>query len=277
MLLLATLIAWPAAAERPTGDYSIALPDQEIVLATALAAPACLDAPTIKFCFDAISKVQISPGPPPIELEISNPSGGVFSNAAGHLEGDLVAETFPGSFLGTLRGKVGKPVVRMNLQLQAPADFGSLKVLVQAQGRYTCKPGDTSGRLSCVGPMEVCAFEGGRRIGCAKERGFSFELLLESAPLEVKLVGLTTNADDEVEGGGEVVLPTGEKATYDVTGRYDAARDTTDLHLAGKFRAAGSTIDLKKAVLAGGAATSGKISFLVAGQKGKAVLGGGSP
>jgi hypothetical protein len=83
---------------------------------------------------------------------------------------------------------------------------------------------------------------------------------------------LATSAKNGVTGDAEVLIDATPVFAYAAKGKYKPAADTTSLKLARLDPAARTKVTLKSVVLEAGTATSGLVTFKIAGQKGIAQL-----
>lgn len=253
---LALTLSFSARAETPSGTYLIDVGgDQSISVPTEIES-SCETADGVTLCIDG---------------EISTDGSGAVDGAAlfelsGDLEGELEA-----TLSGVVRGSGAKTKVRLAMAVNGEVSSGGLTLDIAAKGRFKCVENMAADGFLCRGKLRLCAFEGGKKVGCESER-LDLELGDSGGPWQLRLLGLETDASGAITGDAQVALSTGQILSYDVSGKYSSRKDTANLRLVGTGDAAGSVLALSKVAFEGGGITGGKLAFRIAGQKGKASL-----
>jgi hypothetical protein len=268
LALLALAAASTARAERPAGDYTIAVDDPQIFV-PVLSEPnapgplGCATEQGVTLCVDRT--VSFFP--------MTNTSGGFAASVLGHVGGHLTPLLdLSGSIGGLVSGPPRKRTATFTLTLAGNVLYAGAPVLATMSGKGRCAaPATNPGPMACLARTNLCVTESRRVLGCV-EHDLELSLPQEGGAWELRLVNLVTTNREEVTGTARVVLAGGEELLprYAVNGKYDVRRDSANLALTGGLR---TRIKLSRVELEAGAARAGTMTFRIANQRGRVDLG----
>ncbi len=230
-----------AHTEPPSGSYAIAIPgDPSIVVLNEIDDSSCETADGVTICFSGDLTTDGS----------GSIHGTGILGFSGEIDGELA-----GSFAGRLSGTAGNPRLRLAIVLEGELSSEGETLAVEATSRSRCAVDPFAGGFACAGPIKMCVFDGGRRLGCESEN-VEFYVEDDGGPWQLTL-DLATDEAGVVTGTADVELSTGQVLGHEVTGRYSSVTDTSSLRLVGVGSASGSKLRLASLSLAGEAATGG--------------------
>jgi len=138
-------------------------------------------------------------------------------------------------------------------------------------GKFTCaNPLPHSAKFSCKGRGKICAvfdhrkcFSGGGLLATVGAAGGSWHLAMD----------LATSKTGEVSGELTATLANGAtEGFYVVKGKYNPKKDSSSLKILSSEPLSKNKIAFTNLVVGAGTVTSGKMTFTIAGEKGKEVI-----
>lgn len=195
-----------------------------------------------------------------------------------HFQGEIDAD-LPMTLVGKLGGTTGKPKPKVTVDAAGISvfhfpDLGmpNVDVPMTLAAKFTCaNPLPHSSKFSCKGRGKICAtafgrrkcFGGGGLLMTHTAGGGSWHLAMD----------LATSKTGEVSGELTATLANGAtEGFYVVKGKYNPKKDSSSLKILSTEPLSKNKIAFTNLVVGPGTVTSGKMTFTIAGEKGKEVI-----
>jgi len=253
-------VAAAVRAEPPAGNYAIPVGGSASIWQPGGTWDFCETEQDVELCFVITESTDVA----------GVVTGTGTFTFTGLVEGELVSPV-----TGQMSGSTEKSKVSLSGPLEGQLSQGAVVLDINGSVSFKCKEDPLDPALfDCKPKVKLCAYNGGKKVGCDRIGGKSGEANVAAigGPWVLRLAALATDSAGNVTGDAEVELATGQILAFTASGKYNAKSDSSKLTLLGAGPATSSRIKLSKLVLSGGGASAGKISFAIAGQKGKAEI-----
>jgi len=192
-------------------------------------------------------------------------------SSTGELQLDFpgtVVGSLPMTLIGKLSGSTAKPTPKVAIDASGPVTFtGRGTVQMTATGTFTCRdPLPHASEFECKGRARLCAMALGRR-SCSS--GGLHMLLGAAGGSWILAMSLATDADGVVTGDATATLANATVESFSVIGKYNAKRDRSTLKLVSTTLGSKNKAAFANLLTGAGIIVSGKLAFVIAGEKGK--------